>query len=136
MDTTAGSRNKLAGGWDFANVRTDTFTHGLHPYPAKMVPSIARELIACYSAPGDLVYDPFCGSGTTLVEASLTQRRGSGIDLNPLAVLLSKVKTSPLDPDSIRSDWVHLRSELLRSTASTRRKRARNPDGRFLDLNY
>ena len=101
-----------------------------------MVPSIARELIACYSAPGDLVYDPFCGSGTTLVEASLTQRRSSGIDLNPLAVLLSRVKTSPLDPSSIRSDWVLLRSELLRSTASTRWKRAKNPAGRFLDLNY
>src|SRR5205823_6520130 len=83
-----------------------------------------------------VVYDPFCGSGTTLVEASLARRRSWGIDLNPLAVMLSKVKTSPLDPDFLCSEWEPLRKELLRSTITSRRRLARVPHGRFIDLSY
>jgi hypothetical protein len=48
------------------------------------------------SDPGDLVVDPYCGSGTTLLEASLSRRKSVGIDLNPLAVLIAKVKTTPI----------------------------------------
>lgn len=66
--------------------------HGFHSYPARMHPVTARRLIEALSSPGDAVLDPFCGSGTVLVEARLAGRRAIGIDANPLAVRLARLK--------------------------------------------
>jgi len=52
-------------------------------HPAKMLPAIARYAIEHYTAPGDLVLDPMCGIGTTLVEAVRTGRRAAGIEYEP-----------------------------------------------------
>ncbi|MCU0681988.1 MAG: site-specific DNA-methyltransferase, partial [Polyangiaceae bacterium] len=68
--------------------------HGFHSYPARLHPGIASALIAELSAPGDSVFDPFCGSGTVLVEARLQGRRAWGLDANPLAVRLSELKAA------------------------------------------
>lgn len=70
--------------------------HGLHPYPAKFIPHIPRELIRAFARPGDVVLDPMCGSGTTLVEASVAGLEAIGADLNPIATLVSRAKTSRL----------------------------------------
>jgi site-specific DNA-methyltransferase (cytosine-N4-specific) len=70
--------------------------HGLHPYPAKFIPHIPRMVLAELSRPGDLVVDPMCGSGTTLVEAAVAGRRAVGVDINPIATLISKAKTTVL----------------------------------------
>jgi DNA methylase len=66
--------------------------HGFHSYPARLHPIIARELVAGLSPPGGTVLDPFCGSGTVLVEARLLGRRALGVDANPLAARLSELK--------------------------------------------
>ncbi len=73
-------------------------THGIHRYPAKFIPQIPRFCIESFSKPGDEVLDPFMGSGTTLLEAYLAGRDSCGIDIHPLAKLIAKVKTTPLDP--------------------------------------
>ena len=78
------------------NSNTGYLTHNYHPYPCKFVPQIPNQIIEQYSKEGDTVLDPFVGSGTTLTEASLLNRNGIGIDLNPVAVLSTKVKTSVL----------------------------------------
>lgn len=83
--------------WTFKNADTQYLTHGLHPYPARMIPQIASRLISDYSEKKDLVLDPFCGSGTVLVESMLKNRNSIGNEINPLAILLAKVKTTPLD---------------------------------------
>jgi len=67
--------------------------HGFHSYPARLHPLTARRLVERLSPPGGLVLDPFCGSGTVLVEAAVTGRRAVGIDANPLAVELTRLKT-------------------------------------------
>lgn len=85
----------------FSVKESHEFTHGLHIYPAKVVPQIARELIAKLSQPLDTVVDPFCGSGTVLVESLMANRNSIGVDINTLAILLAKVKTTPLRREAV-----------------------------------
>jgi site-specific DNA-methyltransferase (cytosine-N4-specific) len=87
--------------WDFKTYQTKTYTHGFHNYPAMFIPQVARKLILAFSKEGDLVCDIFCGSGTTLVESSLLNRNSIGIELNPLAVLIARAKTTPIDPQAL-----------------------------------
>lgn len=67
--------------------------HGFHTYPARMHPVTAARLVTGFSLPEGRILDPFCGSGTVLVEALIAGRQAFGVDLNPFAVLLSKCKT-------------------------------------------
>jgi DNA modification methylase len=67
--------------------------HGFHTYPARMHPQTAGRLVRAATERGALVLDPFCGSGTVLVEAMIAGRRGAGTDLNPLAERLARLKT-------------------------------------------
>jgi site-specific DNA-methyltransferase (cytosine-N4-specific) len=73
--------------------------HGLHPYPAKFIPHIPRALIRALARPGDVVLDPMCGSGTTLVEAAISGHSSVGVDLNPIATLVSRAKVANLSAD-------------------------------------
>lgn len=82
--------------WDFVEAETDTATHTFHPYPAKFIPPIPKHFIEQFSEPGDTVYEPFLGSGTAVVEANILGRNAIGNDVNELAVLISKVKTTPI----------------------------------------
>jgi modification methylase len=61
--------------------RTGRYLPGSTAHPAKMLPAIARQAIAAYSHPGDLVLDPMCGIGTTLVEAIHLGRNAIGVEL-------------------------------------------------------
>ncbi|MCL2448261.1 MAG: site-specific DNA-methyltransferase [Polyangiaceae bacterium] len=72
--------------------------HGFHTYPARMHPATAAGLVRAVSAEGGVVLDPFCGSGTVLVEAMLASRQAVGTDLNPIAVRLARLKTTPANP--------------------------------------
>lgn len=69
--------------------------HGFHTYPARMHPVTAARLAEAFVPKGGRVLDPFCGSGTVLVEALVTGRNAVGTDLNPLAVRLAACKTRP-----------------------------------------
>ena len=83
--------------WSFSETPGIDLPGRIHPYPAKFIPEIPGTLLDCLPPPtGTRVLDPFMGSGTTLVEA---QRRGYGavgIDLNPIATLITRVRTGPL----------------------------------------
>jgi DNA methylase len=80
--------------------------HGFHSYPARMHPDTAARLVASLSAPDQTVLDPFCGSGTVLVEARRLGRRSLGYDVNPLSRELCWLKT--LAPGE---DWLAALSE-------------------------
>ena len=79
--------------WDFLGSNTREYTHCVHDYPAKMIPQISRRLIRKYGEKTALLFDPYCGSGTSLVEARLNSMNAVGTDLNPLARLITEVKT-------------------------------------------
>ena len=83
--------------WDFRNANTKAYTHCFHSYPAMMIPQVTNRLIERYSKNADLLFDPYCGSGTSLVEANLRKINAVGTDLNPLARLIAKTKTSSID---------------------------------------
>lgn len=106
--------------WAFAQAkRSDTtyITHGFHRYPAKFIPQLARRLIDEHSAPGDMVLDPFCGCGTTLVEAMVTDRPSFGVDINPIAVQISKAKIQHLEPEEVDEFQNHLEDRVKTITA-------------------
>lgn len=83
--------------WDFTDANTGYLTHAIHPYPAKYIPQIPKALIRELASIGDTILDPFCGSGTTLVEALRLECHAVGIDANPLACLISRAKTALLN---------------------------------------
>jgi DNA modification methylase len=87
---------------------TTYLTHGIHSHPAKFIPQIPRYFISKYSKRGETVLDPFCGSGTTLLEAMITGRNAIGIDINPLAILIAKVKTTPIEASKLKKEGKRL----------------------------
>jgi DNA modification methylase len=89
--------------WDFTDEDTSYLTHDVHPYPAKFIPQIPGHLIANLSLRGDLVLDPFCGSGTTAFEAVRMGRRALCIDANLIGILVGRAKTSRLDKSALQS---------------------------------
>lgn len=76
-------------------------THDFYHYPARFSPLFARAAIELFTEPGDLVIDPFVGGGTTLVEAQRLGRLSLGLDINSLAILVTRVKTTLLSEHEI-----------------------------------
>jgi len=68
--------------------------HALHPYLGKYVPQLVETFLRRYFKPGDIIYDPFVGSGTTLVEANVFGASSVGCDISAFNCLLSRVKTT------------------------------------------
>jgi DNA modification methylase len=87
--------------WELEDANTRYYTHGYHPYSAKYIPQIPNRLISNFTEKNDLVLDTFIGSGTTLVESKILGRNAIGIDVNPLACLISKVKTTTLQKSEL-----------------------------------
>lgn len=88
--------------WCFRNVRSiEQWTHGYHRYPAKFLPNLVKKIIEDYTQKDDLVADFFAGCGTTLVEAKVHGRRSIGVDINPVAELITKAKINPIEPKKL-----------------------------------
>ncbi|MDG4821911.1 DNA methyltransferase [Asanoa sp. WMMD1127] len=97
--------------WDFDGASGNTGLAGYHWYPARFVPNVPGVLIGYFSRPGEVVLDPFCGSGTTLVEAHRLGRSSLGVDTNPAATLMSSAKLIPFE----REGWKSFRDSLKHS---------------------
>ncbi len=89
--------------WSFREYKTaDTnkLSHGYHSYPAKFIPQLVEKIFDTYPLPPKAhINDPFYGSGTTIVTALTRGFRASGTDINKLAYLITKVKSTPIAPD-------------------------------------
>jgi tRNA G10 N-methylase Trm11 len=83
--------------WTFDGAATRELTHGYHDYPARMIPQVAGQLLDLFGRDARLLFDPYCGTGTSLVEAMLRGLNAVGTDLNPLARLIARAKTSTPD---------------------------------------
>jgi SAM-dependent methyltransferase len=67
-------------------------THGYYKYPARFSPTFARAAIETFTKPGQLVFDPHVGGGTSLVEARASGREGVGVDISALAEFVARAK--------------------------------------------
>ncbi len=76
--------------------RVQGATHKFYPYPARFSPHFVQAAIERFTAPGDLIFDPFVGGGTTLVEALRLGRDSVGFDINELGIFVSQTKTTVL----------------------------------------
>ncbi len=97
--------------WSFSDKTikdTAYITHGFYTYPAKFIPQLASRIIKEYSNTGDIIIDPFMGSGTTVIEAIVNDRTGIGTDINEIAVLLSKVKSTPINNELLVNEYSNL----------------------------
>ena len=109
--------------WTFLDKSTSNYTHAVHPYPARMHPEIAKKVIQKYGTDDGLVFDPFMGSGGVLLEGVLAGHSAVGIDVNPFAVLLSKVKTTP-----IRDNLHRILSDIIKDVVADLRTKKRYPN--------
>ena len=107
-------------------------THYVHPYPAKLLPQIAHFFLAASSLlkPDDQVLDPFGGSGTVALETILSGRDAIYADINPLAHLVAKTKTSAPSTKTLNEALARVKGRFLRYEVYER------PDVVNLDLWY
>ena len=82
----------------------------IHPYPAKFPVATAEEYITKHSNVGDVVFDPFVGSGSSLLAATANNRFAVGADINGIAVLISKFKLLNIDESDVEKLQVFLES--------------------------
>ena len=86
--------------------------YGMHKYWGKKPFNEISKFIDMYSAEGETVLDCFCGSGVTLIEALRMNRRCIGIDLNPIAIFLSKVSLTTVDKKELLVEYNKLQDAL------------------------
>lgn len=85
-----------------------TAIYKMHRYWARRPHNVFAHIIQHYTNPGDLVLDPFCGGGVTVVESLKLRRRVVGIDVNPLATWITQVEVEPVDLDELEkafNEW-------------------------------
>ncbi|MDZ4695935.1 MAG: hypothetical protein SGI86_12370 [Deltaproteobacteria bacterium] len=101
-----------------------SLTHCFHPYAARLHPSIASGAIKRYAGARGRVYDPFCGSGTVLVEAMAAGVAVAGSDASPLAVEIARVRTTPMD-GARRKHLIEIADQIADDSAERAMRRTR-----------
>lgn len=112
----------------FETKAAERLTHYMFRYPAKFHPPVARALLLRYTSARDLVLDPFCGSGTLLVEALANGRSSLGIDVDPVAVAVTKAKIHRYRPASLSES-----AALIETTISRHERPSREYDKRMFE---
>ncbi|MCR4421851.1 MAG: site-specific DNA-methyltransferase [Exilispira sp.] len=102
--------------WSFAEFKpsdTGKWSHNYHRYPAKFIPQLVERLIDEYVSNEEIyINDPFMGCGTTIVTAISRGFKASGTDINKIAYLITKVKSTPIEPEYLNSKIIQLISRL------------------------
>jgi hypothetical protein len=86
--------------------------YAMHKYWSKKPYNLIAKYVERFSSPGNIVIDSFCGSGVTVVESVRLGRRAIGIDINPTAVLITRMGLSHLDIRALQRDFGALREEV------------------------
>lgn len=127
--------------WSFSDKTikdTAYITHNYYTYPAKFIPQLVSRLINIYTKEMQTVADPFMGSGTAIVEAIVNKRYAYGTDINEIAYLISKVKSTPLNIELLKKEYSILEEKLTSFSISEKEEfliKAKNilPDNERID---
>jgi hypothetical protein len=90
-----------------AKPHTPVYT--MHKYFARRPWNVFRELIYHYTSPDEIVLDPFCGGGVTVVEALKLGRKVIGVDVNPLATYVTSMEVLPVDVELLEQAFNRVR---------------------------
>src|SRR3989344_5280083 len=91
--------------WDFEGLKITQrqySTHFFHHYTAKFIPQIPQNIIKMYAKNDAIVFDPFLGSGTTVVEAKLAGHKSAGIEINPMGLKIINAKVANVNYNKIK----------------------------------
>jgi DNA modification methylase len=89
-----------------------TAIYNMHVYWSKKPHTAIRQYIRHYTNPGDIVFDPFCGSGGTALAALLDGRSAIAIDRSPAATFIAKNHCTPVDPEKLRRAFEKVRKDV------------------------
>ncbi|MSV33924.1 MAG: hypothetical protein EXS76_04320 [Nitrosarchaeum sp.] len=85
---------------------------GMHKYWSKKPFNLVESLICQNSKEGDIVLDPFCGSGISVIESILNKRKGIGVDINPMAIFILKQTLSKINPVEIQTEFKKIQEDI------------------------
>ena len=91
--------------------------HRIHPYPAMLHPLLVDFLVDKYAKEEDVIFDPFCGSGVTLLQSKINGYESVGFDINPLALLIARAKTQTYQKGKLLEEFKDLKESLCRNTS-------------------
>ena len=106
--------------------------HRLHPYLGKFIPQLVEVFLKKYFQPGQIILDPFVGSGTTLIEANLLNMPSIGVELSEFSYLIAKVKTQKYDVELVEKEIL----DILNKTKEFSRKIQKNQIFLFEDWDF
>ena len=86
--------------------------HRIHPYPAMLHPLLVDCLIETYGEEGDVIFDPFCGSGVTLLQSAIKGYVSIGFDINPIGLLISRAKTQSYQKQRLLKEFQDFKDSL------------------------
>ncbi len=98
--------------------------HQFHRYFGKLIPAIPSFAIRNFTKNGDVVLDSFCGSGTTILECKFQNRDAIGVDFNPLAVFIAKVKVTKLN----KMELMHIYEDIVKKVKHDRKNYLGTPE--------
>ncbi|MFZ8848318.1 MAG: DNA methyltransferase [Minisyncoccia bacterium] len=106
--------------------------HRLHPYLGKFIPQLVEVFLKKYFQPGQIILDPFVGSGTTLIEANLLNMPSIGVELSEFSYLIAKVKTQKYNVELVEKEIL----DILNKTKEFSRKIQKNQRSLFEDWDF
>lgn len=100
--------------WDFGEYDANIYNHGLHQYPARFIPQLARKIIRTFATEESHVLDIFSGSGTTLLECKyLGIKKSYGIELNPFGIFMAKTKLQDVDENQVAEKFAEIQKKFF-----------------------
>jgi len=100
--------NPELGFYDIPEYQRTKHVHRLHPYLGKFIPQLVEWFLSRYFKPGEIILDPFMGSGTTLVQGNEMDMHTIGIDISPFNCLIARVKTAKYDLAEVRREVLEI----------------------------
>lgn len=125
-------KNMLEGDLSFHNAPNNSLSHNFHSFPAKFPPHLPQLFIRELTIQHEVVLDPMMGSGTTILEAYALNRASMGYDIDPLSIMLTKVKTSQFDKKSLIRDAQTIYTS-SKNEVMTRKHELRNDINLYFD---